>query len=478
MIRRALGFSLAALALLNGPVLAQGQGQPQPLADRTVGSDRPKLISNPTLLTLGMENADVRALLELMGKKGGMNMIIDESVTGTVRINLRAVPLDEALELVLKMKGLAARRLGSTLLVATDEAFRKKGFSGTTTVLLRFDNAKVEDVEPILREALSTDPTSSAPTDGKAGASVPGPGGAGLKIIKDARTNSLLVTAGEDVLDRARAIKALLDVPTPQVEIEVRMLEISENASRKLGLSYGLAGSKFGTGFNAENPNDTFGQGNVVGNQAAAGIGFSYNALSNFTANFNLRLDALLKDGQASLLASPKVVAQDSKAATVRVVNQFPVLKTVATQNNVAQSVEYINVGQTLTITPRIDAAGYVTLEVEPEISVLGGTVPVNGNSTPIVNTRSLKTIARVRDQEPIVIGGLKRTDSTSAANKIPLLGEIPFLGALFKSTSGDTQTTEIVLIVTPRILTKVQSSTELGGGTSGGSEPPPPPKF
>ncbi len=478
MIRRAFGLSLAALALLQGTALAQGQPGSQPLADRTVGSDRPKLISNPTLLTLGMENADVRALLELMGKKGGMNMIIDESVTGTVRINLRAVPLDEALELVLKMKGLAARRLGSTLLVATDDAFRKKGFSGTSTVLLRFDNAKVVDVEPILREALSTDPTSGGAADPKA--AVQAPSGSGLKIIKDERTNSLLVTAGEDVLDRARAIKALLDVPTPQVEIEVRMLEISENASRKLGISYGLAGSKFGTGFNAENPNETFGQGNVVGNQGAAGIGLSYNALSNFTANFNLRLDALLKDGQASLLASPKVVAQDSKAATVRVVNRFPVLKTVATQNNVSQSVEYVDVGQTLTITPRIDAAGYVTLEVEPEISVLGGTVPVNGNSTPVVNTRSLKTIARVRDQEPIVIGGLKRTDSTSAANKIPLLGEIPFIGSLFKSSSGDTQTTEIVLIVTPRILTKVQSSTELGtsGSIGSGAELPPPPKF
>ena len=460
------------------PVAAQvGAGAAsQPLVDRTVGNDRPKLISNPTLLTLGMDNADVRALLELMGKKGGMNMIIDESVSGTVRINLRAVPLDEALELVLKMKGLAARRLGSTLLIATDEAFRKKGFSGTATVLLRFDNAKVEDVEPILREALSTDPTSGGVSDPKA--AVQPPSGSGLKLIKDVRTNSLLVTAGEDVLDRARAIKALLDVPTPQVEIEVRMLEISEKGSRKLGVSYGFAGSKFGTGFNAENPTDTFGQNNVVGNQGAAGLGFSYNALSNFTANFNMRVDALIQDGQATLLASPKVIAQDSKQAIVRIVNKFPVLKTVATQNNVSHSVEFVDVGQILTITPRIDAAGFVTLEVEPEVSVLGSTLQINGNSTPVINTRSLKTIARVHDQEPIVIGGLKRTDSTSSSNKIPLLGDIPFLGSLFKAITGDTQTTDIVLIVTPRILTKLQSSTELTPTPGGGNDTPPPPRF
>jgi type II secretory pathway component GspD/PulD (secretin) len=109
---------------------------------------------------------------------------------------------------------------------------------------------------------------------------------------------------------------------------------------------------------------------------------------------------------------------------------------------------------------------------------VLGSTLQINGNSTPVINTRSLKTIARVHDQEPIVIGGLKRTDSTSSSNKIPLHGDIPFLGSLFKAITGDTQTTDIVLIVTPRILTKLQSSTELTPTPGGGNDTPPPPRF
>lgn len=476
----AASIALSALGAAPSPSLAQLMDATgaTPLTDRTASPERPKLITNPTLLTLNLANADVRAILDMMGKKGGMNLVIDESVTGTVSLSLKAVPLDEALNLVLKMKALSARRIGATLLIASEESFRKKGFSGVQTALLRFDNAKVEDVEKIMKDAL---------TDGAAGPQAGGDGKGmavnpvNAKIIKDDRTNSLLITAPEEIIDRARALKALLDVPTPQVEIDVKVLELSENASRKLGFSYGLANGKFGTGYNNGTPDATAGgSGNQAGNPStpADGVSLTFSALGNFTANFNARIDAVITDGQATVMANPKVVAQDNKEASIDIVNKHPILKTTTTTTGTQTSVEFIDVGQKLTITPRIDTAGFVTLELSPEVSVEGGSTLVNGNSVPIVNTRSVKTSMRVRDQESIVIGGLKRNDSTTTTTKIPILGDIPLLGVLFRNNVVQSRQTDVVIIVTPRIQTKVQSSTETlpssGGGTTAPAGGPP----
>ncbi len=491
--RRALSPLLAASVLLGAALPAVAATAPaggfNAVTDKTIGTDRPKLISNPTLLTLTMANADVRATLEMMGKKGGMNLIIDESVTGSVSLALKAVPLDEAFNLVLKMKNLIARRMGTTLLIATEEVFRKKGFSGTQTILLRFDNAKVTEVETIFKQAL-TDAQSANGGTPAAGTPAPGGGAAAgsptsdpnIKIIKDDRTNSLLVTAPEELIDRARALKALLDVPTPQVEIEVKMLETTETGSRQLGVNYGFGGAKFGAGFNNPNPDGTAGgAGNQAGNPStgAGGIALSYNALGNFTANFNARIDALVQNGLAKVMANPKVVAQDNQQATITITNKIPYTKVTSNDRVVVTSQEFVDVNQTLQIKPRVDTAGFVTLELNPTVSVAGTAAPGN---LPPVDTRTVQTTMRVRDNESIVIGGLKRTQMVQSTSKVPILGDIPLLGAAFRRTTTDEVQTDIVLIVTPRIQTRLQSTAEVntgGEGPAGGAEPSSgPPKF
>ncbi|HEY9855112.1 MAG TPA: secretin N-terminal domain-containing protein [Stenomitos sp.] len=496
--RRALSPLLAASVLL-GVALPATAATPtyNAVTDKTIGTDRPKLISNPTLLTLNMANADVRATLEMMGKKGGMNLIIDESVTGSVSLSLKAVPLDEAFNLVLKMKNLTARRMGTTLLIATDEVFRKKGFSGTQTILLRFDNAKVTDVETIFKQALSDQQAMAAGGQGAA----PAPGGSSaagagagttdpnIKIIKDERTNSLLVTAPEEMIDRARALKALLDVPTPQVEIEVKMLETTETGSRQLGVNYGFGGAKFGAGFNNPSPDGTAGgAGNQAGNPStgAGGMSLTYNALGNFTANFNARIDALVQNGLAKVMANPKVVAQDNQQATITISNKIPYTKVTSNDRVVVTSQEFVDVNQTLQIKPRVDTAGFVTLEMQPTISVAGTSAPGN---LPPVDIRTINTTMRVRDNESIVIGGLKRTQVVQSTSKIPVLGDVPLIGSLFRRNTSDEVQTDIVLIVTPRIQTRLQSTGEINTDTrpsdggdnapAGGGDPTSgPPKF
>lgn len=444
-----------------GNVWAQ---EPKAVKDQTISAGKPKLISNPPVLYLNLADADVKAVLETMGKKGGMNLVIDDSVTGKVSLSLKGVPLDEALNLVLKTKSLAARRLGSTLLIATEDVFKKKGFSGNATALLRFDNAKAEDAKKLFEETLVQ--------KGKEGES-------GTKIVLDARTNALIIFAPEEVIDQAKALKSLLDIPTPQVEIEVKLIELSENAARRMGVNYGFGGSKFGAGFNNPQPDVTAGgPGNQAGNPSTEGSAITFTALGNFTANFNARLEAVVNDGSAQVIASPKVTTQDNKQATIRLVDRYPILQTTLAQNGqTTQNVTFQDIGQTLNITPRIDTQDHVTLELKPEISSQGSPVALSTGPVPVINTRSVDTTMRVRNGETIVIGGLKREDVLTSMRKIPLLGDIPLLGNFFRFTSTDRTKTDILLVVTPRLITKLRgSSDDLGiKGNQDASEDAPP---
>ncbi|MNY17239.1 Type IV pilus biogenesis and competence protein PilQ precursor [compost metagenome] len=241
------------------------------------------------------------------------------------------------------------------------------------------------------------------------------------------------------------------------------MIEVSERGSRELGLSYGFGGSKFGVGFNNPDPNATAGgQGNQAGNPGTSGSAITFQALGNYTANFNARLNAMIEDSMATVIANPKVTTQDSKKATIKIVNKHPVLTTTVQPNGPAQtSVSFQDVGQTLNITPRVDTQGYVTLELSPEISAKSGGVNVNGNEVPIIDSRSVDTTMRVKDGESIIIGGLSRVDEGTTVNKLPILGDLPLIGNFFRHNKTSKFKNEIILLVTPKVQTKFSSSVD-----------------
>lgn len=432
---------------------ASGYNVPPP-SDQTISGDT-QLLSNPTLLTLTLNDADIRVLLEKMATMGGMNLMLDDSVQGRVTLSLKAVPLNEALDLVLRMHDLEAKRIGSTLLIATRKVFQQKDYGGIETVLLRINNAAVSDIEPKIEQALVNKSNEKK-----------------IQIISDERTNSLLITAPEDVVNKAKALIQALDIPTPQVLISVKMIEISKTGQEQLGLHYGFGGSKFGASFDNPNP-DTLagGTGNQAGNPATGtgATSLTFNALGNFTANFNARLDWAIQNNYATVLADPQVAAQDNKSASISIVNKHPVIKTsVDSVGRAYSDVGFVDVGQTLTITPRIDTQGFVTLALQPTISADSGDVIVNGNPVPVVDSRSVQTTMRVRDGESIVIGGLKRKDTTNSVEKMPILGDIPILGRLFQTTTQSEDDSEIIIVVTPHITTRLAPSEEMLPGLGG----------
>jgi type II secretory pathway component GspD/PulD (secretin) len=188
-----------------------------------------------------------------------------------------------------------------------------------------------------------------------------------------------------------------------------------------------------------------------------SGTAITFSAMGNITSNLNARISALVKNGTAKVLANPRIATQDSNEATINIVNKFPVIKTNFSGGNgggaiATESVEFKDIGETLKIKPRIDYNGFVTMEIEPTISVRGKDVIVNRNTVPEINERSLKTKMRVADGETVVIGGLIRRNNNDSTAKMPILGDLPLIGFMFKQNSTAFEETEVLIMVTPHI--------------------------
>lgn len=399
--------------------------------------DIPAMIKNPQFVTLKFDKADVREVLRMIAKQGGMNLILDDSVAGRVTIDVRAVPLDEFFGLVLRMNQLAARRVGTSLLIAKEDQLKEK-IDTTQAATLRLNNASAADAMKLLDKVVDVKTT---------------------KLIADDRTNSLLVIGtGEDIAKIKNAVKAI-DVPAPQVVIEVKLVEMSTSAARQLGGEFGFGGSKFGVSNNVTNPGDITGTGSPTAGVPASGGGTSitFSAMGNITSNLNARITALVRNGSAKVLANPRIATQDSSEANIKIVNKVPIIQTNFQSGGsggglATESVEFKDIGETLRIKPRIDYNGFVTMEIEPTISVRGKDVIVNRNPVPEINERTLKTKMRVADGETVVIGGLIRRNTNESVTKMPLLGDIPIIGFMFKQNTTSFEETEVLIMVTPHI--------------------------
>lgn len=455
---RQLKTALVAASILAtasaGPALAQDHGSGYYGSGSNYGNERndaikdqlinfkdiPALIKNPTFMTLKFDNAEVKEVLRLIAQRGGMNLILDSSVAGRFTMDVRAVPLDEFFGIVLRTNGLAARRVGTSLLIAKEEVLRAK-IDATQAATFRLNNAKAAEAIALLTGVLG--------------------GGAGttLKLVADNRTNSILVSGtGEDLVKIRNAIRAI-DIPAPQVVIEVKLVEVARSAIKRLGGEFGFGGSKFGISNNVTDPTATSNGQPTAGNPSSGSgsTSITFSSLGNVTSNLNARINALVQRGEAQVLANPRIATQDSVQAEIAIVNKFPVVQ-VNFQGGTggtalaAESVQFQDIGERLTITPRIDTNGFVTMDIQPTISVRGKDVIVNRNPVPEVNERRLKTTMRVADGETVVIGGLIRRNTNNTVAKMPLLGDIPIIGFMFRQEATSNDETEVIIMVTPHI--------------------------
>lgn len=438
-------------------------------------------------LSLNFQNIEVRALLQVIADFTNFNVVTSDTVTGTVTLRLKDVPWDQALDIILQAKGLGVRKSGNVLWIAPKDELAAKEQVDLES------KKKVAELEPLRTQSFQLNYTKAEEVaKGLTGQALGSGGGGGSSqasrilsprgsVIFETRTNQLFVSDIPSKLEEIQQLIAKIDIPVRQVLIEARIVEADDNFGRSLGVKLGandLRGVRGGTpGYNVAG-NDYLTAGgnyNAVGGQTGQGPTASYAdtqfvnlpaavgaaafagnpaatfALSLFGAAsnrfLNLELSALEAEGKGNIISSPRVITADQTKARIEQGEEIPYQ--VATSSG-ATSVQFKKASLRLEVTPQITPEGNVILDLEVNKDSRG-TLTTAG---PAINTKQVKTQVLVENGGTVVIGGIFTQDEQISTSKVPLLGDIPLLGYLFQNKSRSTSKTELLIFITPKIVT------------------------
>jgi type II secretion system protein D len=349
--------------------------------------------------------------------------------TARISILMREVPIDQAINLVVRAAGLAYERIGNSVLVATQDALKSETGLSSYVVELKYADAK--HVQAALKK-VSAD------------------------IEIDPGGNRLVVVTSPRVIAEIEQIIRVMDVPGQQVMLEARIVEVSTDAARELGVDWDLL-NRQGVVVVEGAPDSSLSSGpNLLPNRLPFRNVTSLGPVSRQAKAFQAVLDMLIRDGNARVLANPKIATLNGREASMLVGSRIPfvVSNTVFAGGAAApvQTVQREEVGIKLSITPTINSDGYITTEIKPEVSsVIGFTGP--DNSLPIISTRQANTTVRIKNGNSAIIGGLLSEERTKSVTKVPLLGDIPGIGLLFQHHSSLISKKDLVIEITPRII-------------------------
>ncbi|PLC40260.1 type IV pilus secretin PilQ [Ralstonia pickettii] len=438
---------------------------------RPTKEDPNKLISGPGYrgerLSLNFQNIDVRSLLQVFADFTNLNIVTSDSVTGTLSLRLKDVPWDQALQIVLDSKGLASRRNGNVLWVAP------RGELATKEKAELESQQQVTELEPLRSQVFRLNYQSAGDVrnmllgTGAAGGAGGAAGGTTSRILSkrgsltaDTRTNQLFVSDIPSKLEEVQAFLLKIDIPVRQVMIEARIVEADDTFSRNLGAKLGFASKTNGAGYgntytNVVSPvtKDATWDNSPAISFPANGIN-GVNAASVAVSLFNagagrflaLELSALEADGRGKIVSSPRVVTADNIKALIEQGTEIPYQQ--ATSSG-ATSVSFKKANLKLEVTPKITPDGNIFLDVDVNKDSVG-IQTTNGFA---IDTKHVQTQVLVENGGTVVIGGIYTQNERTDINKVPLLGDIPVLGNLFKSTNKINNRTELLVFLTPRVL-------------------------
>ncbi len=439
---------------------------------RPTKEDPNKLISGPGYrgerLSLNFQNIDVRSLLQVFADFTNLNIVTSDSVTGTLSLRLKDVPWDQALQIVLDSKGLASRRNGNVLWVAP------RGELATKEKAELESQQQVTELEPLRSQVFRLNYQSAGDVRnmllgaGAAGGAAGAAGGAATSrvlskrgsLTADLRTNQLFVSDIPSKLEEVQAFIQKIDIPVRQVMIEARIVEADDTFSRNLGAKLGFASKTNGAGYgntytNVVSPvtqNATWDNSPAISFPANGinGVNAATVAVSLFNAGAGrflaLELSALEADGRGKIISSPRVVTADNIKALIEQGTEIPYQQ--ATSSG-ATSVSFKKANLKLEVTPKITPDGNVFLDVDVNKDSVG-IQTTNGFA---IDTKHVQTQVLVENGGTVVIGGIYTQNERTDVNKVPLLGDIPVVGNLFKSTNKINNRTELLVFLTPRVL-------------------------
>lgn len=408
-------------------------------------------------LSLNFQDIDVRSVLQLIADFTDLNLVASDTVAGNITLRLQNVPWDQALDLVLKTKGLDKRQIGNVLLVApADEiaARERQELESQKQIaelaplrreLIQVNYAKAADMAKLFQSVTSADGTPDSRGS----------------ITVDDRTNSIIAYQTQERLDELRRIVAQLDIPVRQVMIEARIVEASVDYDKSLGVNWrgarvgdgnfvvgGRGGDRSGApgyGQNPGTPIPTPSLGNFVdlgttGATSGLGIGF----ITNNTI-LDLELSAMEKSGNGEIISQPKVVTSDKEAAKILKGTQIPYKST----SDQGTKTEFEDAVLSLEVTPQITPDNRVMMDVTVTKDSVGAIFP-DGVS---IDKNEVNAKVLVSDGETIVIGGVFSNTQIKSVDKVPFLGDLPFAGRLFKRDSIQEKKSELLIFLTPRIM-------------------------
>jgi type IV pilus assembly protein PilQ len=425
-------------------------------------------------LTLNFQDIDVRSVLQLLADTSGQNIVVSDSVVGNLTLRLQNVPWDQALDIVLRTKGLDKRRQDNVIIIGPTEelATREKAelaahkevqeLSPTHTEFMQVNYAKVADLQKLIKSTNAKETMLSARGS--------------LSI--DERTNTLLVQDTADKLADIRRLVQTLDVPVKQVLIEARIVIVSDTFERDLGARLGISGfttaganslvTLSGTNVGTDSmlssafpPSSTAPSGfvnfptldnryqvNLPAANTNGSIGLSILAGKHL---LDLELSAAQNEGKSETVSSPRVITANQKQATIMQGVEIPYQESASSG---ATTTQFKNAVLSLKVTPLITPDNRVILDLDVADDSVGQQVTsATGGSVPSIDTREIITQVLVNDGQTVVLGGILDTTKTRQANKVPFFADIPVLGHLFQSTTNINNKTELLIFITPKIL-------------------------
>ncbi len=384
------------------------------------------------LISLNFQDVPLRQVLQVLADFKQFNLVVSDSVTGNLTLRLEQVPWPQALSTILRLKGLDRRLEGNILLVApldelaAYEARRiQAGLQITElaplhSVLLAISYARATEVAALLQQSAS----SLLSERGRA--------------VVDERTNSLWLTDTDDVIQKVRLLIKELDVPVRQVEIESRMVMLRDSVTDELGVRWG----------SIRQPEENW-HVNLPVHAPAGSIAFHIARLANDSL-LDLELTALQLENQGEIIASPRITTANQKQASIEQGVEIPYVQAAASG---ATAVEFKKAVLSLTVTPHITPDNRIMLDLKITQNTRGETVQTATGPATAIDTQQIRTQVLVADGETIVLGGIYQQQLLAVVTRVPWLGDLPFIGTLFRNTRQVTEKSELLIFVTPTIL-------------------------
>lgn len=418
-------------------------------------------------LSLNFQDIDVRSVLQLIADFTDLNLVASDTVQGNITLRLQNVPWDQALDLVLKTKGLDKRKIGNVLLVAPADEIAARERQEMEA------QKQIAELAPLRRELIQVNYAKASQIAALFQSVTSGNSDERGSVTVDDRTNSIIAYQTQEQLDELRRVVTQLDIPVRQVMIEARIVEANVDYSKSLGVRWGGALVSNGGKWNAFGKDgnigikdgDTTNCGPFAGNctlptnssnspvpfvdmgalNATSGLGIGF--ITNH-AILDLQLSAMEKTGNGEVVSQPKVVTSDKETAKILKGSEIPYQEA---SSSGATSTSFKEAALSLEVTPQITPDNRIIMDVKVTKDEADFANAVNG--VPPIKKNEVNAKVLVTDGETIVIGGVFSNTQTKSVDKVPFLGDLPFVGRIFRRDNVQDQKSELLVFITPRIM-------------------------